>query len=75
LFGHSDRYLALHLESFVEDISERKQAERRLLFTPFAIDKTIDQAFWMTAEGRMVYVNEAACRALFPIRGRGVGGL
>ena len=52
------------LEGFLEDISERKRAERELKFTQFAIDKTIDQAFWMTPDGRCFYVNEAACAAL-----------
>jgi PAS domain S-box-containing protein len=56
---------------FVKDITERKQAEEelreneeRLRFTQYAIEKTIGQAFWMTEEGRLFYVNAAACRAL-----------
>jgi PAS domain S-box-containing protein len=35
-----------------------------LRFTQFAIEKTIDQAFWMTKDARLFYVNEAACRTL-----------
>jgi PAS domain S-box-containing protein len=54
----------VEFEGFVEDITERKRVERALRFTQFAIDKTTDQAFWMTADGRMFYVNDAACRAL-----------
>jgi PAS domain S-box-containing protein len=53
-----------HFQGTVMDISERKWIEQQLRFTQFAIDKTIDQAFWMTADSRLFYVNEAACRAL-----------
>ena len=48
----------------VRDITERKRVEEVLRFTRFAIDKTIDQAFWMTEDAHFVYVNEAACRTL-----------
>ena len=46
------------------EIDERKHAEEALRFTQFAIDKTIDEAFWMTEDGRLFYVNDAACRTL-----------
>jgi PAS domain S-box-containing protein len=48
----------------LQDITERKQAEETLRFTKYAIDKAIDQAFWMTEDGRLFYVNGAACRSL-----------
>jgi PAS domain S-box-containing protein len=48
----------------VQDISEQKKSEEALRFTQFAIDRTIDQAFWTTAGGRLIYVNDAACRSL-----------
>lgn len=54
----------VELEGLVVDISARKEIERALQFTQFSIDKTIDQAFWMTEDQRFFYVNEAACRAL-----------
>jgi len=41
---------------------ERLKAEESLLFTQFAIDHSGDAAFWMDANGRLVYVNDAACR-------------
>ena len=53
-----------YLCAFATDISERKAAEESLRLTQFAIDKTADQAFWGTPEGRFLYVNESACAAL-----------
>ncbi|WP_235606836.1 PAS domain S-box protein [Syntrophotalea acetylenivorans] len=50
--------------AFVVDISERKEQEQLLRLTQFAIDNTVDQAFWLTPKGRIIYVNEAACAAL-----------
>jgi len=50
--------------SFATDISERKCKDEALRFTQFAIDKTIDQAFWVTEDARIFYVNDAACQSL-----------
>jgi PAS domain S-box-containing protein len=44
--------------------AELREKDESLRFTQFAVDKTIDQAFWMTEDGRIFYVNDAACRAL-----------
>jgi PAS domain S-box-containing protein len=44
--------------------AELREREKRLRFTQYAIDKTIDQAYWMTEDGRIFYVNDAACRSL-----------
>lgn len=52
------------IEGFIEDVSERKRAEAMLRFNRFAVDKMKDQAFWMSPEGRLIYVNDAACRTL-----------
>ena len=35
-----------------------------LLFNQFAIDHMADMAYWVTCEGKIAYVNEAACRML-----------
>jgi PAS domain S-box-containing protein len=48
----------------IKDISERKKTERVLHLTQFTVEKSGDQAHWMDAEGRFLYVNEAACTAL-----------
>jgi PAS domain S-box-containing protein len=54
----------IHYRGTLLDITERKQAEEALRFTQFAVDNTLSQAFWSTADGRIFYVNDAACRAL-----------
>ncbi|MEW6600884.1 MAG: PAS domain S-box protein, partial [Nitrospirota bacterium] len=43
---------------------EIRRAEETMRFTQFAIDHTADAAFWMTSDGRIVYVNKEACRSL-----------
>jgi PAS domain S-box-containing protein len=48
----------------VRDIDARKKAEEALYFTQSAIDHSDDSAFWSGQDGRLVYVNEAACRSL-----------
>jgi PAS domain S-box-containing protein len=53
------------LEKKVEErTAELAETVRALRFTQFAIDRAADQAFWMTDDGRFIYVNDAACRAL-----------
>jgi two-component system, cell cycle sensor histidine kinase and response regulator CckA len=50
-----------HLESVLCDyqfLAEQHQ------FTQFAIDHLAMGAFWMTKEGKFIYVNDAACRLL-----------
>jgi PAS domain S-box-containing protein len=46
------------------DITERKKIEETLRFTQFAIDKSSDAAYWVGADGRFFYVNDASCRVL-----------
>ena len=48
----------------ISDISDRKRAEEKLRLTQFAIDNTSDAVFWTNPDGRIVDVNEAACRLL-----------
>ena len=48
----------------LQDITERKHAEEALRFTQYAIDKATDHALWTTEDGRIFYVNDAACRTL-----------
>ena len=51
------------------DITERKQAEEDLLKTQFAIDRAADALLWIQPDGRIVEVNDAACRLLGYARG------
>jgi len=55
----------------LQDITERKEAEReretlmqQLQFTQFAVDHAEEIAYWVDSDGKFVYVNEAACRAM-----------
>jgi PAS domain S-box-containing protein len=49
---------------FSEDITERKRAEEDLRLTRFSVETASDALFWTTPDGRIVDVNEAACRSL-----------
>ena len=61
------------IEGFFEDISERKRADEALRFTQYVVDNTSDQAFWLTEDAKVFYVNDAACRALGYTRDELVG--
>jgi PAS domain S-box-containing protein len=50
--------------ALVHDITRRKQTERAWRFTQFAVDRISDAAYWTEADGRLGYVNDAACRSL-----------
>jgi PAS domain S-box-containing protein len=46
------------------DITERKRAEKELRLTKFSVEHASDAVYWMDSQGRILYVNEAACRSL-----------
>ena len=48
----------------VRDISDRKEVEKELRLTQFSVEHASDAIFWIEPLGRVVYVNEAACRSL-----------
>ena len=48
----------------MRDITEHKEVEERLQFTQFAVDNAATSAFWIAADGRLLYVNSAACQSL-----------
>jgi two-component system, cell cycle sensor histidine kinase and response regulator CckA len=40
------------------------ESPEELRFTRFAIDRACVQAFWLTRDQRIIYVNDKACRSL-----------
>ena len=53
--------LEKRVEERTRELAETVQALR---LTQFAVDRSVDQAFWMTNDGHFFYVNDAACHAL-----------
>ena len=53
-----------HFLAVKEDITERRRAEREFLLTQFSVERASIGIQWMNAEGRIVYVNQAACLSL-----------
>jgi PAS domain S-box-containing protein len=54
----------MYYDGIVEDITEHKRAEEALRLTQFSVEHASDAVFWMDPQGRILYVNEAACRSL-----------
>lgn len=42
----------------------QREAERRLRFTQFAMDRAVDGVLWADDAGRFIYANDAVCRSL-----------
>ena len=47
-----------------EDITEKRAAEEILRLTQFSVDHAADEVFWLSPQGQISYVNEAACATL-----------
>jgi PAS domain S-box-containing protein len=58
------RQVMLRTGELEKELAERRVVEGKLRFTQFAVDNSSEYAFWMTEDGRIFYVNDAACRAL-----------
>ncbi len=52
------------LHSIWRDVTEQKKAEEELSITKFVFDNMADAALWISAEGKISYVNNAACNLL-----------
>ncbi len=52
------------IQTVVRDVTEQTRVRRSLEFTQYATDHAVDGAFWIGEDGKLVYVNEAACRML-----------
>lgn len=48
----------------IEDISERKRAERQLKLTQAAVDQASVGVFWLNSKGQVTYANDCACKSL-----------
>ncbi|MDP6483439.1 MAG: GAF domain-containing protein [Nitrospinota bacterium] len=46
------------------DITGRKRAEEALKLTQFFVERAADATYWIAADGRLLYVNDAACDCL-----------
>ncbi len=46
------------------DITESKRAEEKLRLAQTSVEQASDAVSWLDSRGRIVYVNEAACRSL-----------
>lgn len=53
-----------HFIDAEEDITERKEAEEKLLLTQTSIDNFTDSCIWMDMNLDILYVNDATCRSL-----------
>ena len=47
-----------------EALKEQQQVEEKLQLTQFAVEHSADAVFWITEDGKLIYVNEAASRSL-----------
>jgi PAS domain S-box-containing protein len=44
-----------------QDVTEMKNLEETLKLTQFSVDRAADAVFWIAKDGRLRYVNDAAC--------------
>lgn len=51
-------------EQLEKEIAWRHQVEEKLQLTQLAIDRSADAVFWIGADGKFLYVNDAACSSL-----------
>jgi two-component system, cell cycle sensor histidine kinase and response regulator CckA len=54
----------LYFEGIVKDITQRRQAEQTMRLAHFGVNHSRDAIFWLDAQTRLIYVNDAACRSL-----------
>ena len=47
-----------------EDVTDKEVVESRLRLIQFALDNVNEEAFWISKEGDILYVNKATCKAL-----------
>ena len=47
-----------------ESIQKQQQVEEKLELTQFAVEHSADAVFWIAKDGKLIYVNHAACHSL-----------
>ncbi len=47
-----------------QDVTEMKNLEETLKLTQFSVDRAADSVFWIAKDGKLRYVNDAACDSL-----------
>lgn len=52
------------LEGFITDITDRMLAEESLKLAWFSLDKAVDIIIWADVNGKLIYVNDTACKML-----------
>jgi two-component system, cell cycle sensor histidine kinase and response regulator CckA len=50
--------------TIVQDVTAQKRAEGMLRLTQFSVDNSLDAIVWLEKEGRIIYVNDMACKAV-----------
>lgn len=53
----------LYFEGILTEITSKKQSEEQLMLLKHSVDVHFDGAYWMDPDSRIVFVNEAACKA------------
>jgi len=61
---YDDAGRLLWVDGLCLDLTERKASEVALRLTQFSVDRSSDAAYWMGADGRLLYVNDRACEVL-----------
>jgi PAS domain S-box-containing protein len=65
---HNSRYQEPGQEPSVlghaQDVTEMKNLEETLKLTQFSVDRAADAVFWIARDGKLRYVNDAACDCL-----------
>ena len=59
---HNDLVDPTEMLGCLIDITERKRAVDALQLMKFCVDHAADSVFWISPEGRVLYVNDAGCR-------------
>ena len=60
----SDGPVTCGVVSVWRDETERRREKQDLRLTRFAVDRATECILWLRSDGNLLYVNEAACRAL-----------